>query len=581
MAEVRLPSGIKFWGLSLLLTLCFFLFFWELGNIPLYERGEPREGLVIWEMYKTGNWVLPIINGDYIPFKPPFFHWIGVLISAVIGDVNELTIRLPSALFATLGVVLVYTTGTRLWNEKTGRFAAVVLATTPGWWRAATMAQVDMTLAFFMTAALLLFYFMYREGRYTQVNSMAVALLLACATLTKGPLGLLVPLLTIFGFLCLRRDFAFLKKAHPISGAVFFLFVACSWYALAIRQGGSAFFIRQILEESLGTAAGDYGRHQPPYYFVSNFFLNQAPWSVFFPPLVLFLYRRRRALFEDPLLFPLVWLVSVFLFFSLALGKRAVYILPLYPAFALLLGAWWGSLDKENATDGVWITSAVGYTSAAASLVAVGTIMFFLVGSSGAQVQHLFPLVRSAGTLDDLQSFFTPSVPLWIGLWVFGAASLLIFLSLPRKKWDGMFVAITMMAAAAMVFMKTTYYPAIASKRTLKPFATRLRENINPQTPILFYNSFDYGTIFYSRRDIGQYAQEVNELKQPVFLLMWEEDWKRLRKKNALEMLDVSEGRGPVAKHRLILVKPSGLLPIPAKQESAVLRREREDSAND
>ena len=207
--------------------------------------------------------------------------------------------------------------------------------------------------------------------------------------------------------------------------------------------------------------------------------------------------------------------------------------------------------------------------------------MFFLVGSSGAQVQHLFPLVRSAGALDDLQSFFTPSVPLWIGLWVFGAASLLIFLSLPRKKWDGMFVAITMMATAATVFMKTTYYPAIASKRTLKPFATRLRENINPQTPILFYNSFDYGTIFYSRRDIAQYAQKVNELKQPVFLLMWEEDWKRLRKKNALEMLDVSEGRGPVAKHRLILVKSSGLLPIPAKQESAVLRREREDSAND
>mgnify|MGYP003693697667 CR=1 FL=1 len=164
VAEVRLLIGIKFWGLSLLLTLCFFLFFWELGNIPLYERGEPREGLVIWEMYKTGNWVLPIINGDYVPFKPPFFHWIGVLVSAVIGDVNELTIRLPSALFATLGVVLVYTTGTRLWNEKTGRFAAVVLATTPGWWRAATMAQVDMTLAFFMTAALLLFYFMYREG---------------------------------------------------------------------------------------------------------------------------------------------------------------------------------------------------------------------------------------------------------------------------------------------------------------------------------------------------------------------------------------------------------------------------------
>ena len=64
-----------------------------------------------------------MINGDYIPFKPPFFHWIGVLISKVTGDVDELTIRFPSALFATLGVLLVYTAGTRLWNEKTGRVA--------------------------------------------------------------------------------------------------------------------------------------------------------------------------------------------------------------------------------------------------------------------------------------------------------------------------------------------------------------------------------------------------------------------------------------------------------------------------
>jgi hypothetical protein len=183
--------------------------------------------------------------------------------------------------------------------------------------------------------------------------------------------------------------------------------------------------------------------------------------------------------------------------------------------------------------------------------------------------------------LDDLQRFFTPSLPLWIGLSVFGVASLLIFFSLPRKKWDGMFVAITVMATAATVFMKTTYYPAIASKRTLKPFAIRLRENIGPQTPILFYHSFDYGTIFYSRRHIADYVQEIGGLTPPVLLLMWEEDWDTLRKKHALEMLDISEGRGPVAKHRLVLVKSSGLFPIPPRQESEALRRGREDSAND
>jgi hypothetical protein len=266
-------------------------------------------------------------------------------------------------------------------------------------------------------------------------------------------------------------------------------------------------------------------------------------------------------------MFPLVWWVSVFLFFSLALGKRAVYILPLYPAFALILGAWWKGLDRENTTD-TWLASAVGYTLATTSLVAVGRIMFFLVGSNGAQVQHLFPLVTNPITLDDLQSFFSPSLPLWMGLSVFGAASLLIFLSLPRKKWDGTFVGVTIMATAAMLLMKTTYYPAIASKRTLKPFAIRLRENIDPQTPLLFYDSLDYGTIFYSRRHIADYVQKISGLRPPVFLLMWERDWERLRKRNHLETLDISEGRGPVAEDRLILVKSSELL-HPGREDSA------------
>jgi len=76
VAEVRFPFGMKLWPWLLLLVLCFMQFFWRLGEVPFYTRGESREGLVVWEMYKTGNWVLPIINGDYVPFKPPLFHWI-------------------------------------------------------------------------------------------------------------------------------------------------------------------------------------------------------------------------------------------------------------------------------------------------------------------------------------------------------------------------------------------------------------------------------------------------------------------------------------------------------------------------
>src|SRR3954447_9026101 len=90
-------------AIVLLAILCMFQFFWGLGAIPFYTRGESREGLVVWEMFTTGNWILPRINGDYIPFKPPLFHWIGASVSILAGDVSELSIRFPSALLATFG----------------------------------------------------------------------------------------------------------------------------------------------------------------------------------------------------------------------------------------------------------------------------------------------------------------------------------------------------------------------------------------------------------------------------------------------------------------------------------------------
>src|SRR5215510_4926245 len=88
-----------------LLAICFALFLWQLAALPFFERGEPREALVVWEMQSTGNGILPIINGEYIPFKPPLFHWFGALVATLIGGVDEWTVRFPSALLGTLGVL--------------------------------------------------------------------------------------------------------------------------------------------------------------------------------------------------------------------------------------------------------------------------------------------------------------------------------------------------------------------------------------------------------------------------------------------------------------------------------------------
>ena len=200
------------WNLAFLGFLCGAIFYWNLGLLPFYTRGESREGVVVWEMVRTGDWILPAVNGEYIPFKPPLFHWVGALVSKLTGEVDEVTVRLPSALFATLGVLVTYFAAARFWNQRAGLIAAAVLATSTEWWNSALIAQVDMTLAFFITAALLLFYTMYRESRYGVARSSLLAALLACATLSKGPVGIAVPIFVIIVFLA----------AYSIPAAIFF-----------------------------------------------------------------------------------------------------------------------------------------------------------------------------------------------------------------------------------------------------------------------------------------------------------------------------------------------------------------------
>src|SRR5262249_20830396 len=119
---------------------------------------------------------------------------------------------------------------------------------------------------------------------------------------------------------------------------------------LAFWKGGGEFFVKQVLKENVlrffASGEAGMGHEHPLYYFVPSLFLGMAPWSFFFPPLAVFLYQRRGTLAEDGFRYLLIWAATVFLFYSAASSKRSVYILPLYPAVALLLGAWWQELRQ-------------------------------------------------------------------------------------------------------------------------------------------------------------------------------------------------------------------------------------------
>src|SRR5258706_4464812 len=143
LAELQGTNSAHWRDLVILSFVALLLYFWQLGEIPFYDRGEPREGLVVAEMISSGNLILPQVNGEYIPFKPPLFHWLGVVAGKLFGQIDEFTLRLPSALFGMFGILLTYWLGAQLWSARAGVIARVILLSDIYWWIVATHWPVD------------------------------------------------------------------------------------------------------------------------------------------------------------------------------------------------------------------------------------------------------------------------------------------------------------------------------------------------------------------------------------------------------------------------------------------------------
>src|SRR5882724_2465939 len=232
--------------------LCFslFLYFWGLGRTPFYTKGEPREAVEVWEEVHNGQWVLPMRNGHDLPSKPPLFHWLAGGSALLLGEVDEFSVSFPSAVLATLSVLLVFWLGVKKWGTQAGVFAAFMLATNFEWMRAATAARVDMTLTAFLIGAFVALDRIVSEPKPTPAALAGFYLSMALATLGKGPVGLVLPVLVALTYLALRRDLGRLLEMRVVPGIAVAL--AGTWYLLAISKGGFAFVHKQLWVENFG-----------------------------------------------------------------------------------------------------------------------------------------------------------------------------------------------------------------------------------------------------------------------------------------------------------------------------------------
>jgi 4-amino-4-deoxy-L-arabinose transferase-like glycosyltransferase len=534
---MRRRSGLTL-HLIFLVALCAAIYFPYLGNTPFFDKGEPREALAVQDIVQRGEWLFPLKRATAIPSKPPLFHWSAALVSELTGALNETTIRFPSALYATLGVLLIYWLGRTLYGAAVALLAGAILATTMAYSDQALSARVDMTLCFFLTLSLVLFYSLYRGFLAHRLWYFAFYFIVGIGTLAKGPLGILLPGLVIAGFLTIKRRWDLIMKFAFHPGVVLTLLLAGGWYGLAVTRGGEGFVDRQLLQENLKRFFGGSGHSHPIHYYLPYLFSLGLPWSFFFPFLLWDLLRKSRTGSDDHL-FLESWFVIMFVFFSLSAGKRPVYLLPIYPPLSLLLADW---IYQQNRSIG-W--RLLLYRTVA--LIAATTALILLIISFGALWNHeagwffapiaslLKPKDRAnllvvQNALDNFGAVFTVIVLVMALLW----------LALSRAFWFGQIrPAALFVLGIAIVFgvvSRAMVIPVIAADKSYREFVVALDREIGPKAQIYLFGEFNSDpVVFYHQKPMDVLEQPLAEMAKKVgagtdYVIMPRETWEEIEK---------------------------------------------------
>ncbi|MGH7772397.1 MAG: ArnT family glycosyltransferase [Candidatus Binatia bacterium] len=521
-----------------LAVLCGLLFFPYLGWFPFFNKGEPREALVVQEIFLHGNWLFPLKWGEEIPSKPPLFHWFAALSSIAWGEVTEATARFPSALFATLGVLSLYFLGRSLFDPKIALLGGVILATSVGYQTQAVSARVDMTLSFFMTLSLVTFYLLYRGFLRGRLWTYGFYLILGVSVLAKGPVGLILPGMVIGAFLAMRKRWDFLSRLCFHKGVVLTLLIGISWYGMALLKGGEDFFIRQIMQENLARffvyGEGGTGHQKPVTYYLPYLFLEGLPWSIFLPFIVIDWIKGKFSSDEDSL-FLLLWVLVIFVFFSLSAGKRPVYLLPLYPPLSLLIARWFRQARKTGKITAIGLRFFGGFFAVVG--LTVGALFFSLSWGKGfpSAVANMLKSKDQVGFLYVQRSFEQGG---WI-LFAFLAVFLLFWIFLTwdlfRVRLWRIPIKLAWLSLLAWTLVQSTFIPAIAEARSYGSFMREVNRRLVEGDPLYLYGgTFDSTPLFFYRGGpIPVMEETAEDLVKRLSLgvdhvIMAEKEWQQI-----------------------------------------------------
>ena len=307
----------------------------------LWNPDETRDAGIAWNMHHARDYAVPRLNGQAFLEKPPLYYWAANFIYEMTGQRTAGTTRLPSALFGMLGALFTYLIGRRLFNERVGFFAGALLATSYQYFWMSHFALMDVMLAALIAGA---FYFHLKGSR------LGFILMTVLAFYAKGFLGVILTGTVVTIDLLVGRKPMELAKVIGL-GAVLFALGVGPWFWSLWKSGGTDYLKIFLIDNHwhrFATQTGDHTEHGWYFYFLS-FWGDFLPWSILFAGFLWSLRKKWSTIIAArPTRFLMFWFFGMLAFFTLSSSKRSIYLLPLFPAAALLCAVWLDGVLKGN-----------------------------------------------------------------------------------------------------------------------------------------------------------------------------------------------------------------------------------------
>jgi len=477
------------WLILLILLLGYFLFYQNMGDRYLWSPDEDEYALVNREMLENGNWIYPTANGKPYSIKPPLFNWIGSFFSLLNGEVTEFTSRLPSTLAAIMGVIAIFYLGQMLFGRRAGLLTALVLATSPLYIEFARWIQINMISTMLLTVTLLLFYWGYTNERKRGIAYLLMYVPMGIGTLNMGPVNVVMPAIVIFLYLLAMKDYRHILQLRLFWGAIIYLLIVAPWYVtVSLREG----YIEHLLITTNFTRyLGKFDHARPFYYYFKTTPPYFLPWTLYLPGAVYLFFSDQVRDERRKLLFPLIWAAGIFLFFSLSNTKRSEYMLPIFPALALMVGYL---LDRAILfwEDGIFWQRLVAwptYVFLAICLLAGFGLPIYSWWMAGDWLLVVLPI----------------SV-----ICITGAVVSFIFL----KKNNGLYaiLAVVLLISSVVTYGTGAVVGKVNDHKSARSFCLNIKEKIQGDKKLKMYQSYRPVYAYYTRK-------LVEEIRDPESLL--------------------------------------------------------------